>query len=311
MRLEPIPHTAGGVNSAHIGRLIFNCPTVPMVRFSKAEIADVELSSEVLGTQTMAQWLAARTATIRAGKLSMDRPSPLLRSYRLPDGVPANLFWSLPASEVQRLEAYKQIGQDVLILGTDGFAKELPISERLAVAIAASFQPVARGSGATPGGFGVEDGVVQRPFENNEIAEATVQMGDGQSKEPLDLKLTVVTHVYADAGKSTLPARVRRGQEAELIIRATSPRMKIDTLRNGGRTVSGVAGQEFFQFTDNGEKEPKTGVHAEFEYGGDANDPLRPYLQIIMDADELPPGLKAPDLLRVWDNVLQSAELRK
>ncbi len=266
---------------------------------------------DVLGGKSMDQWLAERTAIIHSGKLSMDRPSPLLRSYHLPNGMPANLFWSLPDSQIRRLEAYRQVGNDVLILGTDGLPDELPVSERLTLSVAASFQQTVPGSGATPGGFGVDGGVVQRPFDNNEFAEADVRFEDGQNKDPADLKVSINTHVYADVGQSTLPARVRRAQEAMLAMKLSLPTAHSDILRNGKRTVAGLAGQEFFVFTHKSGSSPDLGVHAEFEFGGDASNELRPYLQISMDADDLPPGANGAQLLHVWDDLLNSAELRR
>lgn len=295
-----------------VGRLLLTAPGSVAVVFRKAQIADIEVSTEPTSGKSLQDWVVRRSGEIKQGKLSSGRDAPLLRSYQLAGGTPALLFWLFPNQNIQRLEAYHLDGAQVLIAGTNGLPNELPVSERLATEVLDSFQPYNGGEDASPsGGFGVAGGAVQREFQNNELTEARATITPAPGTPPMPLTCTITTHVYSNAGHSTLPARVGKANAALPAIKRESPGLSMQTLRSGSRTVADVTGQEYAVLTRDTAHGSTYTVHAEFEFGGDANDPLRPYLQIVLNADEIPASVPGTAFLAAWDQLLTSARFRR
>lgn len=299
---------ASSPNDIHVGRLILTTPNVARLSFTTAEMTDVELGLEPLGGLRLDQWIQKRVVGINAGKLSQGRQTPFIRSYQVA-GLAANLFWSLPDSNIQRLEAYRQIEQNVLILGTDGLPEERPVSEKQLAATANDFYPYpATGAEPVPGaGFGVAGGSVRKDFDTNERVEARATVETGAVRQTYDIK----TDVFANAAPGTLPMRARKAEAAFILMKTQSPSFSWQTLRNTSRAVAGLRGDEYFFTSRDTDRGTGYTAHAEYEFGGGADDPRKPYLQIVFNAENVPASMPAAELLKMWDGLLNSARFSK
>ena len=220
------------------------------------------------------------------------------------------MFWTFPKQNAQTMEAYRDFGSFLVLGSTQQDPNEQPISERLMTAVITGFHPSNNEAGAT-NGFAVEGGIVERPFENNEVAESTATFSYPADGSPtlLHCKLDIITHVYANAAPSTLPQRVRRAEAAALMMQKDSPGASLKTFRKGPRTVAGVKGDEAVSLLHVPENPPDAFI-GEFEFGGDANNPVRPYVQVKLTV-EVPAAVNPQTLLALWDALLQSARFHQ
>ena len=302
-------NTAPITDGISVGRLNLHAPMVSTVWFGKVKISDVEVSLEPLDGKNLAEWIAARQKKIRVDDGRGGSREPIIRSYQLSDNLPATLSWKFPNANYQQLEAYRQVNDRVLVGSTMGLPDERALSERLVTGVLDSFRQQPATYTAT-GGFGVDGGLIQKPFDNNESANATVALHlDGTPADPKEQpQLGITTEVFGNAAPATLPSRVSRLKQSELLMQAETPGLSMKTLRHGPKTVAGLAGQESFTLIhDPHASRAPYGFTAEFEYGGDANNPVRPYLQITFKGDLQKAEANGADIIRVWDGMLQSA----
>lgn len=290
-----------------VGRLVLNLPSPKRVNFGKTRISDIEPEwVDLKPEQSLAEWLEERKMKAVSGEISNGRKDSVVRSYITPDGVPFLIYWEYPNSNLQRIEGYRNDGRSILIAGTDVFPNEIQGAEGDLRAMLHSFQSQPKGSDIHEG-YAIDRGVLQRSFDTNEKTNVTMIPNlDGLGSDA-EVDFSISMGVYAKATPSTIPGRAKREMLMTPMLKAETPGLSMRTLRLGSRTVAGLTGEEWISRMEDKNNPDQYGLSCEFEFGGDANNPQRPYLDINFGALHIPRSYPQEKLTLLWEDALRSA----
>ena len=294
-----------------VGRLDLGVPGLGEVKFSDTKVSDVQPFWVALKPgQSAAQWIEERTAQVQSGTLSSGRKDALVRSYRTASQQPMLIYWKYPAEKTLRVEGFRMAGDQVLVGGTDAYADEVQGAETDIVSVLSSFRPTSTGE-KVRSGFAIDRGVLTRPFDTNESTSATADLRTVDVPSEVRLQLQVNTRVYSNGGPSTVKQRAERTRVTVPLLKAEGPEVTVRTLRLTTRSVAGLSGDEWLSTVEDKEKAGMYTVRFEYEFGGDASDPVRPYTDIVLTGQDIPRTVSQEKLVLLWDAMLNSARFHE
>jgi hypothetical protein len=298
-----------------VGRFLIDMPQEASVSLARARVAGFDVDSTTESSDDFARRVAAREAELRAQPNDAGKPSlEAVRDYQR-DGYAGKIFvygrWRTSWIEHERRVYAEGVAVEGFLhgSGTSFSFSNSSVDAGLPVKLARLLDQVAvRENADIPAvaGFCIDRGFIREPLPPDE--RESVAMFAGLPNHP-DVAIAFSSMVGTAPG----PGLLKRTAQAMANYSFLQPAVK--KLREGGRTVNGMAGEELaVKIT---EKNFTTSFNFDWEMRGRQLDVLAPLLSLELQTGVPRPGgkpvqssLAETALFELWEHILPSIRLR-